>query len=104
MIKHEAYFGDGRNVVMGDYSQLGINCKVENDLVMGDYVLMGPEVVIYSSMHADDDLNIPIMMQGAKEIKPVIIENDVWVGTGCHYTRCENRESCYYRLWCSSNT
>lgn len=56
------------------------NCKVENDLVMGDYVLMGPEVVIYSSMHAYDDLNIPIMMQGAKEIKPVTIGNDVWVG------------------------
>lgn len=79
-IKHGAYFGDGRNIVMGDYSQLGINCKVENDLVMGDYVLMGPEVVIYSSMHAYDDLNIPIMMQGAKEIKPVTIGNDVWVG------------------------
>ena len=47
---------------------------------MGDYVLMGPEVVIYSSMHAYDDLNIPIMMQGAKKIKPVTIGNDVWVG------------------------
>lgn len=43
-------------------------------------MLMGPEVVIYSSMHAYDDLNIPIMMQGAKEIKPVTIGNDVWVG------------------------
>ena len=79
-IKHRAYFGDGRNIVMGDYSQLGINCKVENDLVMGDYVLMGPDVVIYSSMHAYEDLNTPIMMQGAKKIEPVIIGNDVWIG------------------------
>lgn len=80
IIKHGAYFGDGRNIVMGDYSQLGINCKVENDLVMGDYVLMGPDIVIYSSMHAYDDLDTPIMMQGSKEIKPVTIGDDVWIG------------------------
>lgn len=79
-IKHGAYFGDGKNIVMGKMSQLGINCKVENDLVMGDYVLMGPEVVIYSSMHAYSDIETPIMLQGAKEIAPVHIGNDVWIG------------------------
>lgn len=62
VIKHGAYFGDGQNIVMGDY------------------VLMGPEVVIYSSMHAYDDLSTPIMMQGSKPVKPVTIGNDVWVG------------------------
>lgn len=79
-IKHGAYFGDGKNIVMGDFSQLGIKCKVENDLMMGDYVLMEPEVVIYSSMHAYDDLSTPIMLQGAKEIQPVTIGDDVWIG------------------------
>lgn len=79
-IKHGAYFGDGKNIVMGDYSQLGINCKVENDLIMGDYVLMGPEVVIYSSSHEYKDIDVPIMLQGAKEINPVTIGNDVWIG------------------------
>ena len=80
VIKHGAYFGDGKNIVMGKESQLGINCKVENDLVMGDYVLMGPEVVIYSSMHAYSDCNVPIMHQGSKPIEPVVIGNDVWIG------------------------
>lgn len=104
-IKHGAYFGDGRNIVMGDYSQLGINCKVENDLVMGDYVLMGPEVVIYSSMHAYDDLNIPIMMQGAKEIKPVIIGNDVWIGLrAIIMPGVKIGNHVIIRLWRSSNT
>jgi len=65
---------------MGSYSQLGINCKVENDLVMGEYVLMGPEVVIYSSMHAYSNPETPVMMQGAKKIEPVIIGDDVWFG------------------------
>lgn len=79
-IKHGAYFGDGSKIVMGEYSQLGIDCKVENDLIMGDYVLMGPEVIIYSSMHEYNNLEIPIMMSGAKEKKPVVIGNDVWIG------------------------
>ena len=75
---------------MGRESQLGINSKVENDLVMGDYVLMGPDVVIYSSMHSYDNIEKPIMHQGAKTIKPVTIGNDVWIGLraiimpGCH--------------------
>ena len=80
VIKHGAYFADGRNIVMGNYSQLGIDCKVENDLVMGDYVLMAPEIVIYSSMHEYIDVNVPVMLQGAGEKKPVIIGNDVWIG------------------------
>lgn len=80
VVKHGAYFGDGRNIVMGNMSQLGIDCKVENDLVIGDHVLMGPEVVIYSSMHEYSDVNVPIMLQGAKEVKPVHIGNDVWIG------------------------
>lgn len=79
-IKQGAYFGDGRKIIMGDYSQLGINCKVENDLVMGNHVLMGPDIIIYSSMHAYDDLDTPIMMQEAKEKKPVTIGDDVWIG------------------------
>ena len=83
VIKHGAYFGDGRNVIMGNFSQLGINCKIQNDLVMGDYVIMGPDVVIYSSMHAYDKTDTPIMLQGVTKSNPVIIGNDVWIGIRC---------------------
>ena len=76
-----AYFGTGKNIEMGDYSQLGINCKVEEDLVLGDYVLMGPDVVIFSSSHEYKNLDVPIMLQGGIERKPVVIGNDVWIGT-----------------------
>ena len=76
-----AYFGTGKNIEMGDYSQLGINCKVEEDLVLGDYVLMGPDVVIFSSSHEYKNPDVPIMLQGGIERKPVVIGNDVWIGT-----------------------
>ena len=80
VIKSKAYFGDGKNIVMGKGSQLGINCKVEDDLILGDYVLMGPDVIIYSSSHEYSNPNIPVMLQGAKERRPVTVGNDVWFG------------------------
>ncbi len=83
VIKSKAYFGDGKNIQMGNYSQLGINCKVENDLVLGDYVLMGPDVIIYSSSHEYSDIEVPVMFQGGKLRKSVTIGNDVWIGTRC---------------------
>ncbi|MBR3133121.1 MAG: acetyltransferase [Clostridia bacterium] len=80
-IKSKAYFGDGINIEIDDYSQLGINCKVDNDLIMGKYVLMGPDVVIFSTSHEYKDINIPMMNQGGKERKKVIVGDDVWIGT-----------------------
>ena len=80
-IKSMAYFGDGLNIEIGDFSQLGINCKVENDLILGKYVLMGPDVIIYSSSHEYSNPEVPVMMQGAKERKRVVIGDDVWIGT-----------------------
>ena len=81
VIKSMAYFGTGKNIEIGDYSQLGINCKVEEDLVLGDYVLMGPDVIIYSSSHEYKDPDVPVILQGGVERRPVVIGNDVWIGT-----------------------
>lgn len=81
VIKSMAYFGTGENIEIGDHSQLGINCKVEDDLILGDYVLMGPDVIIYSSSHKYTDPDIPVMLQGGKEKQSVVVGNDVWFGT-----------------------
>lgn len=79
-IKHGARFDNGRYIRIGNYSQLGIDCRVDNDLVLGDHVLMGPEVAIYSQTHEFKDVEIPVMNQGAKERRPVVIGDDVWIG------------------------
>ena len=81
VIKSRAYFGTGAFLVIGDRSQLGVNCKVESDLVMGSDVVMGPDVVIMSSAHAFERTDIPINQQGNLPRKPVVIGNDVWIGT-----------------------
>lgn len=81
IIKTNAYFGTGAELVIGDRSQLGVNCKVESDLVMGDDVVMGPDVFIMSSAHAFERLDVPINRQGNLPRRPVTVGNDVWIGT-----------------------
>jgi maltose O-acetyltransferase len=81
IVKTKAYFGTGEKIRVGDRSQIGVNCKAESDLVLGDDVVMGPDVVIMSSAHAFERLDIPINRQGGLSQRPVVIGNDVWIGT-----------------------
>lgn len=62
--KKHGLFWERKSIEIGDYSQLGINCKVEEDLILGKYVLMGPDVIIYSSSHKYKAPDIPVMFQG----------------------------------------
>lgn len=80
-IERGAFFGNGSKVVVGDNSGIGINAVIPNDIIIGDNVLMGPEVYILSQNHNFDRIDIPIGKQGNKlPVHPCIIENDVWIG------------------------
>ena len=81
VVKSKAYFGTGRYLKIGDRSQLGKNLKAESDLVMGNDVVMGPDVVLLSSAHAFEATDIPVNQQGALPRQPIVIGNDVWIGT-----------------------
>ena len=67
-------------VELGDNSGLGINCRVAGKTVIGNDVMMGPNVSIYPRNHAFDRTDIPMNMQGFSEEKPVTICDDVWIG------------------------
>lgn len=79
-INRLAYFGTGKDVVIGDYSGIGARCKVPNDLVMGRYVMMAPEVLIFNRNHRFDNPDIPFCRQGMTENRPVVIADNVWIG------------------------
>lgn len=68
------------DVSLKDNSGIGIDCELYGPISLGSDVMMGPEVVIYTSGHAHDRIDIPMRLQGASEIKPVSIGNDVWIG------------------------
>lgn len=67
-------------VVIGNYSGIGVNCEVLGTVQIGDHVMMGPEVVIYTRNHKFDSKDISIDKQGYSEEKKVSIGNDVWIG------------------------
>ena len=67
-------------VKIGDRSGIGINCEVYGPVTIGKDVMMGPEVVIYTSGHKHDRTDIPMMMQGFTEPQPVSIGDDCWIG------------------------
>ncbi len=57
----------------------GVHIYGRGGVKFGDYVLIGPNVVIASSQHRYDIKGVPIMFQG-HELEPVVIGNDVWIG------------------------
>lgn len=70
----------GPQLEIGDNSGVGINCELYGPVTIGEYVMMGPEVVIYTSGHRHDRTDIPMGAQGNDDVKPVVIGNDVWIG------------------------
>jgi galactoside O-acetyltransferase len=42
---------------------------------------MGPEVYIYTQNHEFTRIDIPMDQQGWSDEKPVVIEDDVWIGS-----------------------
>ena len=67
------------NSKMGNHSELGTRCMVQSNVQLGDHVIMGPDVKIYSRNHKFDRLDVPISEQG-KNYFHTTIGNDVWLG------------------------
>ena len=70
-----------KDLSIGDRSGVGINCKLYGKVSIGKYVNMGPEVYIYTTNHGYDRIDIPMQQQGYTVEKPVVIEDDVWIGS-----------------------
>ena len=83
-VKRGAFFGTGRDIEIGNNSDIGLNAHIAGiggggKLIIGDNVMMAPEVVVLTLGHYYNDINTPINRQGDFASK-VIIENDVWIG------------------------
>ena len=79
MSKLELPLALGGGIKIGNNSGIVINAQIRGPLVMGDNVMMGPEVVIFTSNHRFERLDITIDHQGLCT-RPVKIGNDVWIG------------------------
>lgn len=64
---------------IGDYSEIGTRCMIQSNVHLGSYVIMGPDVKIYSRNHKFGSLDIPIAKQG-KHYLETYVGDDVWIG------------------------
>jgi maltose O-acetyltransferase len=78
-VERGADFGTGKGISIGNNSGLGLNCHVRGPLIIGDNVMMAPEVAILTSNHNFSNTEVPMNKQGHLTDK-VEIGNDVWIG------------------------
>jgi len=85
-IEKGAEFGAGFRLKIGNNSGIGVDCTVPGNIEIGNDVMMGPNCYIFSSNHAFDRIDIPMIQQGYNEEKKTIIEDDVWIGRSVIFT------------------
>jgi len=68
------------SIKIGDNSAIGEYCRVRENVVIGDNVMMGPGVQIISDNHNFNDIATPMRLQG-HTTHGVSIGNDVWIGS-----------------------
>jgi maltose O-acetyltransferase len=79
-IRPNINFVNGSNISIGDYSGIGDRCFLQDigKIIIGQDVLMGPEVMIYTSNHkVQKDMIIRLQEY---DVKDIVIEDDVWIG------------------------
>lgn len=79
-IEKGVFFGKGDEISIGDNSGIGLHARVQGPLEIGNNVMMGPDVIIYTKNHEFKRVDIPMIKQGATNSKKVVIEDDVWIG------------------------
>lgn len=67
------------SVELGDNSDLGLRCQINGKVVIGNNVIMAPDVAIYTVNHNTARTDIPIKYQGNTEEKPVYIGDSCWI-------------------------
>lgn len=71
----------GQNIHIGDHVYLNVLCTILdcNEVHIGHHVMIGPNVQIYCAAHL---LQAEARIQGWEVAKPVVIEDNAWIGGG----------------------
>lgn len=75
------YCSYGQNTYIGDHVYLNYACTIldNNEVRIGSHVMFGPSVQIYTASH---DLQAEARNQGWEVARPIVVEDNVWVGGG----------------------
>ena len=78
-----AHFGNGSVLSMGDYSSLGLNARVIGDVTLGNYSGSAQGVFLCAYNREYKDPETPMMFQGKKPDRPIVIDEDVMLMAKC---------------------
>jgi galactoside O-acetyltransferase len=80
---------NGGLIKVGNRVNVNTNVRIDaaekGEIIIGNDVLIGPNVVIRASNHVYDRLDIPIREQGHSGGR-IVIEDDVWIGANAVIT------------------
>lgn len=79
-IEKGAFFGSGAHIRIGNGSGIGINASIPDGTIIGENVMMAPNCYVHNRNHKFDRTDVPMRFQGYDEEKPLIVEDDVWIG------------------------
>ncbi len=81
IIEPPFYCTYGQNILIGDHVYLNSLCTIidNNEVHIGHHVMIGPVVQIYTAAHL---LKAETRIQGLEVAKPIVIEDNVWLGGG----------------------
>ena len=66
---------------LGEGSGIGANCSIPSGVTIGNHMMMGIDILMFTNEHRHDRLDIPMGAQGRTEVEPIIIGHDVWIGS-----------------------
>ena len=74
---------NAKNIFLGDNVRITMNCSIwaekNSKIIIGDNVLIGPGVRMFTGNHGTELKGIPMSYQERQE-KDIVIGNDVWIG------------------------
>lgn len=81
LIWENTHIDSPEKLLIGDNVSINRGCILHagGEICIGNDVLIGPEVIIYSQNHKYEDSSVNIRMQGYEKSK-VVIGNNIWIG------------------------
>lgn len=69
-----------KDLRMGKYGFIGVNSWICPNVILGNYVIIAPQLAILGGDHIYNTPGTPIIFSGRSEVKKTIIQDDVWIG------------------------
>lgn len=67
------------DVIIGQRTRIGLGCTVIGPVTIGNDIMFAQNIVVSGLNHGYQDINLPPSQQPV-ETKPIIIEDNVWIG------------------------